>query len=544
MDKEKLQSRFAAMKQDSSSWTAAWRDLATYICPNRGFFSGTPNDGKTFDHRTVIDSTQTRALRTMAAGMTSGLTSPSRPWFKLGIADEELMNKQAVSIWLATVQERMMSVFSKSNIYGALYSMYEEIGTFGTAAMVLLEDYEDVIRARNFTVGEYYLATNSKGLASCFAREYYKTVDQMVEEFGYNNCSESTRTNYDNKNFNVWVKVNHLIEPSREHTSGNLLKKAYNSYYWEEGVSTDKLLSESGFNEFPVLAPRWSVTTTSDIYGRGPSWDCLGDVKMLQKLQKNKLLGLDKTVNPPVQVDSSVIGEPNLLPGGVTRASATVPNVGVRSTYQVAVDLSAIEMTIRESQSAINSTFYKDLFMMISQNNSPTMTAREVVERHEEKLLMLGPVLEKLESELLDPLIGRTFNIMNRVGLIPQPPEELQGMEMKVDYVSVLAQAQKMVGTTAIEQVTRFVMNFAGVNPTVLDVLNPDATATEYARLVGVSPKIIRSPEEIQQLREARAEAQAAAQQAPDLSAAIQGAKNLSETRLDNNSALSALLGR
>lgn len=540
MDLNYYNKQLEAMKQEANSWNSAWKDIKDYICPARGFFSEQPNQGKSYDHKKIIDSSHIRYLRTLASGMTSGLTSPSRPWFKLVLSDEDLMLYQPVAIWLATIQDRMFTLFAKSNIYSSLYNVYEEVGSFGTACLGVFDDEMQMLRGRNFTCGEYFLTVNNRGMVEGFGREYWKTVDQMVAEFGYENCSRSVRSRFDNKDYGSWQKVGHIIEVNRERDVLRLdsRNKPYKSCYWELDSGADLPLHESGFDEFPILGPRWGVATTFDIYGRGPGWDSLGDVKMLQKLQKDKLLGIDKLVNPPIQVDSSVIGEPNLLPGGTTKVSSISPNSGVRSSYMVNIDLNALQMTIKETQDAIAKNYYYDLFMMLANQGGKIMTATEVAERNSERLLMLGSVLERLENELLDPLINRTFNIMIRNGMIPQPPQELQGLDIDVEYISILAQAQKMVGTNSIEQVAGFMGNLSAVKPEVMDNLNVDYSVREYARLVGAPPEMLRSAEEVQMIRDQREQAQQEEKemQAANLNAQTiaTGAKTLSEVKNNN----------
>lgn len=545
MDRKDAEKRFEAMKQEAQSWRAAWQELAKYISPTRGFFDGTPNSGTALDHKTVVDGSPSRAARILASGMTSGLTSPSRPWFKLGLNDIELGEYMPVKMWLGGAQSRMMAAYSKSNIYGVLHSIYEEIGTFGTASALILEDPLDVIRGRNFTAGEYFLGSDASGRVNSFGREYWMTVGQIVEEFGIENVSSGTKNLFELGSVDKWVKVRHLIEPNKLRKEGYKDSKnmAYRSCYWEIGAPMDMWLRESGFEDFPVLAPRWGLTTTADIYGRGPGWDALGDVKMLQKMQRDKLIALAKSIDPPVQKDASIQGDVNTLPGGITYSSGTLPNAGVRPAYQIQPDLKSIEFAIERTQGAIRETFYSDLFLMLSQSDRRQMTAREVAERSSEKLLVLGPVLERLESELLDPLIDRTFNIMLRNGMLPPPPPELEGVEIKVEYISTLAQAQKMVGTTAIEQGVAFVGNVAAAFPQVLDVVNPDEAVREYGEMLGLPPKIIRSPEEIDAIRKQKQQAAAAAQQAQMMGSMVQGAKVMSDTKIGQNSALDAMLG-
>jgi hypothetical protein len=543
MDGQLYKKRFLAIKQEANTWVSAWKDISKYIKPTRGFFGELPNQGRTIDTKTILDSLPGRSARILAAGMTSGLTSPSRPWFKLGLTDTDLMEFDPVKIWLEDVQTRMMGVYSKSNIYGVLHSMYEEIGLFGTSASIILDDFHDMIRGRAFTAGEYYLGTGPDCRVNTFGREYWLTVGQLVKEFGIDKVSDQVKSLFNNNDIDKWVKVNHLIEPNASRIPGMKDNKnmSFRSTYWEEGSGLD-MLRQTGFEDFPVLAPRWDVTTSADVYGKGPGWESIGDVKMLQKMQREKLIALDKIVNPPVQKDASVQGEVNTLPGGVTISSATTPNAGVRPSYQINPDLGALENSIMRTQESIQKNFYSDLFLMMAQSDRRQMTAREVVERHEEKLLMLGPVLERLESELLDPIIDRTFNIMMRSNLVPPPPKELQGMDIHVDYISMLAQAQKMVGTTALEQFNNYIGTIYTLNPDIVDLVDFDENATSYGQMLGISPKIIRGKETVATIRKQKQAALAQQQQAQNAQAMAQGAKTMADTPLGQNSALDAAL--
>jgi hypothetical protein len=218
-------------------------------------------------------------------------------------------------------------------------------------------------------------------------------------------------------------------------------------------------------------------------------------------------------------------------------------NTKVEPAYTIAPRLQEITLDIQDLRNAIKETFFVDMFLMLANTDRRQITAREVAERHEEKLLMLGPVLERLESELLDPLIGRTFNVMLRAGLLPPPPQELQGRNLKVEYISMLAQAQKMVGTTTVEQLSAYVGSLTAVVPEVIDKFNADKAVDRYADMLGVESEIIRGDEEVAEIRKRRAEMIQQQQQMEQVQAAAQGAKVLSETRVGENSALDALLG-
>lgn len=545
-DRKPLEKRLAAMKAEAASWIPSWKDLSTYIAPTRGFFEDQPNHGREIDHQIVMDGGPEQALETMAAGLTSGLTSPSRPWFKFGLSDPQLMKWGPVREWLDIARHSVLSIFDRSNFYGWVNSIYKEIGGFGTGCGIGLEDYRTVIRFRNFTIGEYWLGTGADGRVNAFGREYNMTVGQVVEQFGISNVSATVKSNYDNGKVDVWVKVSHLIEENASRKQGKLdyLNMPWRSCYWETGAAADRFLARRGFEDFPVVAPRWDLTTTANIYGRSPGWKALGDSKMLMKQQKDYLIALDKIVDPPVQADASVEGEVNTLPGGLNRSSANLPNAGVRPAYQINPDLKAILDGIQRTQQKIDRAFFVDLFNTIGQLEGSGRTALEIAARNQEKLLLLGPLLERLESELLDPTVDRTFNIALRGGAIPPPPRELDGMEIKTEYISMLAQAQKAVSIGSIQTTVSMAGNLAGVQPDILDVIDFDAAVSEVADATGAPAKIIRDEASIAKRRKARAQEKQQVENSQAAAAGVQGAKLLSETKLDQNSALDAVAGR
>jgi hypothetical protein len=544
--------RFNDMKAEGQKWHPTLKELSIFCNPTRGSFDNNmPNNGSKIDHRKQIDGHARRAVRTLASGMTSGLTSPSRPWFALSVEDQLAAELPAVKLWLTDSRDRMLDVFARSNTYGALHTVYEEIGTFATACMLVEEDIQDVIRCRSYTAGEYYLSIGKDGRVNGFCREFSMTVDQLVRDYGYENCSMTVQAEYDNDQLDKWIKVRHLIEinDQRQPDRADNKNMQYRSIHWEESHCDEGYLRWSGYEEFPILGPRWDVTTTADIYGKGCGWDALGDTKMLQKEQREKLMSIDLVNRPPMQVDASVNGEPNTLPGGVTRSSMMVPNGGVRAAYQINPDINALREDIAEVKRAISEAFYSDLFLMLHSADLGRMTATEVAERQSEKLQILGPVLERLESELLNPLIERTFNIMLRNGLLAEIPEELQGVSLKIKYISILAQAQKMVGVTAMQQHLGMVGNMAQAKPDVVDIVDWDEAARESADMLAISPKLINTRDKVKTMREERAQAQQQAQQqamALETMKATKSAsgaiKDIGDTNVGENSALSATL--
>ena len=540
--------RLKDLKHEANSWLDHWRDIAEHMLPQKGrYLSGDDtsenNDGKK-KHQKIINGSANDALRIIAAGMQGGLTSPSRPWFVLSLADEELREYAPVREWLHTVRQILLHIFSRSNFYSSVHGMYKELAAFGTSAMFIEEDFQSVIRCRPMTIGEYFVALDHTYRPSVLYRQYAMTASQLVEKYGEKAVSEAVLTAFKHGSKETKFNIVHACEPR----SGMNPKRkdapgmAYRSMYFELNCDPDRVLKDAGYKMRPFVAPRWDVTGV-DAYGSCPGMDSRGDVKMLQKMEADKLKALAKMVDPPMNAPSSMKGKGGtIVAGGVNYVDVGQGMQGFVPAYQVNPNLQNMAFEIDRVEQRIRRYFFNDLFLAIL-NNEHTMTATEVAKRHEEKMLMLGPVLERLQHELLDPVIDRVFTIAQDLDVLPPPPKELQGMDIKVEYISLLAQAQKMIGTTAIEQTAAFVGNLAAVNPEVLDKFDMDEAVDQYADMVGVPPRIIRSDDKVAEIRAAKAERAQAAEMMQNAGALAQGAKVMSDTRMNQNSALDVLMG-
>ncbi|AKE95961.1 Bacteriophage head to tail connecting protein [Cronobacter sakazakii] len=542
--KEQLTKQLAQLEQERKTFEPHWRELSDFIIPRGSrFLTSEANRGDRRNTK-IVDPTATMANRTLSSGMMSGITSPARPWFKLATPDPEMMDYGPVKLWLETVQNRMNDMFNKSNLYQSLPIIYSSLGTFGTGALAVLEDDEDVIRTMPFPVGSYYIANSPRlSVDTCF-RKFSMTVRQLVREFGLNNVSSSTKSAFENGTYEKWVDVVHAVYPNMNRETGkmNAKNKAFRSVYFEVGGDNDKVLRESGYDEFPVMAPRWEVNG-EDVYGSScPGMIALGQVKALQLEQRRKAQQIDKQTNPPMIGPTSLKTQRvSLLPGDITYVDQVTGAEGLRPAYMVNPNLGDLLGDIQDTRQLINSAYFVDLFMMLQNVNTRSMPVEAVIEMKEEKLLMLGPVLERLNDEFLDPLIDRAFSMMARKNMLPPPPDVMQGMPLRIEYISVMAQAQKAIGLSSLERFVGFVGNLASAKPEALDKLDVDQAIDNYAVMSGVSPTVVVPQEQAQQTRNDRAQQQQQAMALQTGMAAVQGAKTLSEAKTADPNLLTAL---
>jgi Bacteriophage head to tail connecting protein len=537
---QRLRSRHEALKTERSSWLNDWRDIAEQMRP-RGFREtrSEVNKSDRSKQRNIINFTPIEARRTLATGMANGITSPSRPWFRLTLPDPAVAELPSSKAWLLQVARALLQLLARSNIYKGLNTVYDDIGTFGVTAMHVEPDLEDGARAYNFPVGSFSLAASARGSIDTIFREVSLTVAQLVELFGLERCSRTVQNMHRQGSFDTRIEVVHAIYPNSDYTEGRFGQegKRFCSDWWEEQAaqeSDELFLREAGFERFPVLCPSWT-RTGEDVYGTGPGFDALGDCRALQLLERRTLQGAEKLMTPPMSAPVSARNTPvSLLPGDVNFIDSLATGQALRAAVDVnPTGITVAEAKIRQHEERIRRAFYAHLWLLITEQTGQ-MTATEVGQRREEKLQQLGAVL--------DPLLDLLFDIAAQLGMIPPPPDELQGLELKPEYISIMAAAQKLLATTGLERLAAFVIELAQGNPASLDKLDWDQLIDEYADALGVSPSTVLTDEAVEAIREARQKLQA---QAQEMAAAQQGAdtaKTLADTKLEQPSALTAML--
>lgn len=561
--------KYAQLENERSTFVPHWRDLNDYILPRRGrFFTADSNRGERRSQR-IIDSTATSASRTLQAGMMSGITSPARPWFRLKFSEDGLNDFGPVKQWLSDVEKAMNTAYLRSNLYNVLPTVYGDIGTFGTGCVYVEEDLDTGVRFYPFPIGSYFLAQNNKLEVDTFLREFRMTARQVIGKFAtdpetgkidFDKLSPYIKNLHDNGNSETWIDVCHLVEPNENYDPSKTAKKfkKFKSVYYEKGTSgssigggafvggavSTRLLSESGYDIFPVLAPRWEVTG-EDVYGTNcPGMVALGDVRQLQTGERRAAQALEKMVNPPMVGPISLRNaKASILPGNITYVDDRNAGAGFRPAHQVDFRVDLLEQKQEQIRQRIKRAYFEDLFLMISQSDRRQFTATEINERREEKLLAIGPVLEQLNQDMLDPLTDITFSMLEKQNKLPPPPEEIQGRDLKVEYISIMAQAQKVVGLGGIERFSGFVGNLLQLNPESADKLDLEKMIDVYGDLTSIPAGIVRPDEEVEEIRTQRRQAE---QQRAEIEAASQGVQNakaLSETDTSKPSALTALAG-
>ena len=553
---ERLTKKGQQLKAErDEKWLPKWKNQRDYLAPADGQFEGDlKNDGKRRDQR-INNQKPVRSAKIGAAGMASGLASQSRPWILIQ-PPQGVPNNSAVQQWLYAVQMSIHGVLARSNFYNILPQVCHSEMVYGTGAMSALPDDEDVVRFYHYPVGTFALATSARGQIDTFYREYSMTPRQIVQQFGKDNCSAQVKLLAE-QGQNTNICVCHLIEPNPDADMTKMDNRSmpWKSTYWEDGKQNECILRQSGFKSFPIMAPRWDVNGVN-VYGTGPGDVAIGKSQELQLLEADKMRLVQLYARPSLTAPISIRGQgANTVPGGITWVPDNLVGAAMRPSYEPnPAALVNVRAEIAECEQDISEAFYEDLFLLISQSEG-TMTAYEVAQRKEEKMLMLGPVVERNNDELFDPLIDQVFSIMYEASipywmglregepLIPPPPEELQGVPLRVEYVSILSQAQKAVAASGIERAIQFTSLLAQAQPDAFDKINSDVAQEEYFTAIGVPPTLLRSQDEVDAIRQARAQAQQQQIMAEQAAQMVDSAKTLSETPTPGDSALPAMIG-
>lgn len=557
-EKKKLARKLNELYEKRRDYVNRWIEIRDYQLPFIGEFDET-GDKLTPARRKDLKIAQGvawLAAQVFAAGVMSGLTPPSRQWFRFAFKRPDLNgNVEAMKV-LDQRQEIVSYILAKSNFYNSVHSVYLEL-PFGQCPLAIFYDPQNGVRFQAMTIGTYALGVDGYGKVDTVARKYEMTLQQIINCFGVDalpkNLQEQVKAGVglDKKH-----QVNWLVEPNDNRLPGYVdkLNMPYRSVYWLDKSQEDEFLYVGGFEEWAIPVARYLVNGLEP-YGKGPGWFAEGDSKMLQLLKKDYLTAVELSIKPPMKGPAQLMnnGGINLIPGGLTAVDDQSQQY-VTPLFDVKLDLAHAQQEIIRIEDAIKRAYSADLFLMLDSLDNGRMTAREVMERTQEKLQQLGPVVERLQDEFLNPVIHRVYSIIERSGGFPPIPQELLELigdeDIEVDYISPLAQAQKMSGLVNIEQGIAQVAQMAQLWPEVLKKIDPLATISKYFEMLGAPAVMQRSNEAVAEILAQEQKAMQEQQEMANTMAMAQAAapladaaKNMTDAANDTNPALTSWLG-
>ena len=492
-----IMARFDRLKTGRQNWETHWQEVADYMQPRKADVTRTRSRG---DKRTelIFDSSPIQAVELLAASLHGMLTNPSTPWFSLRYKDEGLDSDDEAKLWLEGVTDTMYTAFNRSNFQQEIFELYHDLITFGTAAMFIEEDQDDLLKFSTRHINEIFITENDKGRIDTVYRKFKITLRAAFQQFG-ENLSEEARNKVEKDPFDE-IDILHAVYPRQDFDPRKKDKKnmEFESVYVEYKNGNE--LSVGGFVEFPFVVPRY-LKASHEIYGRSPATTALPDVKMLNEMSKTTIKAAQKQVDPPLLVpDDGFLLPVRTVPGGLnfyrsgTRDRIEPLNIGANNPLGLNME--------EQRRTAIRNVFYVDQLLL---QQGPQMTATEVIQRNEEKMRLLGPVLGRLQSELLKPMIDRCFAILLRNNQFAPAPDFLSGQDIEIEYVSPLAKAQKGTELSSITRAIEILGSLANVAP-VFDYINFDSLVKHIADLVGVPQKVLKLQSQVNAEREQQAQ--------------------------------------
>lgn len=522
---ETIKQELSQMQSERSGFESHWQDLVDYLLPFRQAILAQRTQGvKAMGY--IRDSTATLALMLFAAGISSKMANKAIPWFTLQVEDDYLKNHRETRLWLEQVEQIFYNVFHKSNFYTADQEANLDVGGFGTAPIFVGPHPVWGVCYHTLSIAEIYVATDAYGQIDTLFRKFQFTAKQMADQWGREKVSRQVQEALKGDRPLSKTTIIHAVKPRRQRDQKALDSRnmPWMSVYAE--LDNNHLLEEGGYNEFPYIVSRYFVMP-GEVYGRSLGMIALPDIKELQIRVRDTTKAGQLALDPPVLLPhDSFAGQPiKKVPGGLTFVRADGAMQDKIGVFPTAGNLPWSEQELEGMRQRIGRTFFSDLMLLAMDKQ---VTLGEFLQVAQEKMQLLGPFLGRLQTERYNPLFDRTFHLLWEQGKIPPPPPELIGedgrLKYRVEYISPLAKAQKMSESQGIIQGTGYLGQVAAANPEILDILDWDEAGRMVLENYGVPARLLRDPDMVDQMRQARAKAQQQEQMAAMM---MQGAQQI-----------------
>jgi len=479
-----LYKKYETLKSSRHNWQNHWDEISTYVMPKKDNIYGFQVVGEKKSNR-LYDTYAITALENMTSGLHGMLTNPSTVWFGLTSGDSDKDQLDAVQKYLQTAVDVMINAMNQSNFQTEIYEVFLDLGSFGTSVLRVEKDEQDLLRFKAIPIYECVIAENERSVIDTTFYEYDMTVENIVKMFPdtvTEDVKEKAAIDPSQK-----IKILHVVQPSANIDISGGKKITSQAFESTHILSTTKtVLKEAGFNENPHIVPRWSKVS-GEIYGRSPAMKSLADIKMGNKMKKATIEGAQLAVAPPTQApDDGVILPLDLRPRGINFYRA-----GTKDRIEpinIAGNVNLGEALIEQVHANIDRAFFLDKLQI---READRMTATEIVQRRDEQLRTLGPILGRQHHELLKPLIERVFNILERAGKMPDIPTELKDTDLQVLFTSQIAKAQRSAEGDSFSKTMQLVLPVVEIAPEIMDNFDVDAIARFAANIHGLPHEIL-----------------------------------------------------
>jgi|ERR1700722_6737274 len=527
-----------------ATWDSQYYQLRAFFAPRDGRIDPSQvNYGGRQDFK-IINEVGIHSLHILASGMLTGMSNQTRFWFSMHCENRECDMQPDVRQWFERVDDEIRKTMLKSNFYDTLLKHYKAKALYGTDAFSIEQDAQTDIVCKSFPNMSYTLAVDSVDRVDLIIREMSMTARELMEKFGPDTVSPAVKNYKESTSGGVqetYVPVCHVICRGNYFDQSNTGEptKEWLSLWYEIGDYNAKvgLLHIGQFMESPIIVGRWDVIG-ENIYGESPAMDCLGSNMSLQCWEERLAQAAEKELNPPM-LASSVLDPRRLttLPGEISFVDARDTKGVFAPAYQIDFKVDAGIKMIERIEARIKDLLFVNVFQTFMESDRREITAEEIRAKMQEKLQVLGPVVERNINESLAPAVMRIFRIISRIpGRIPPMPKALQdqygGMlyGFRPTFKSILGSAAEMVGINNIQTVLQIAGSEAALAQGTMDNIDVDETIRIVGRLANVPNAMMRTKAQVSQVRQARAQQQQQAEVADNAQKLAQAAQTAAQT--------------
>lgn len=519
-----IKQKMQKLRSERMNWETHWQDIADHILPRKNTVIRKQSDGQKRQF-ILLDNVGMHSNELLAGALHGLLTNPNSEWFELTTGDSQLDMDDEVRKWMQETVRNMHNVLNNSNFQTEIHELYIDLCSFGTACMQMEEDDERYVRFSTKFIADFFIVENNMGYVDQLYREWKWKADQIVAEFGFDNCPKKVQDAFTKMQDEQFCVV-HAVYPKSvmgEHDTD----MSYVSQYSMPDQRANLRVGE--FASFPYLTPRWTKAA-GETYGRSPGMNALPELQVLNKMNETMLIGAQKMVDPPLQLpDDGFIMPIITRPGGLNyyRAGSNDQIKPVFANTNVDFGYQAME----DRRKRVRDTYFVDQLQL--QQNGPMMTATEVLQRTEEKMRLLGPMLGRQQAELLRPMIDRLYRIMVARGAIKPAPAKIDKRPVDVRYSSLIAKSQRVNEGQSVLRLIQAAAPFIQMNPQTAQNFNGDQAVRILANIYGAPQEVLWGQKDVDAQRAATAkqqqQMQQQMQQQQTLETASQGAKVVSE---------------
>lgn len=528
------------------------QEIADYFRPIRSDMIGTKIEGDKNQFSRIQDSFPILAAETLASIFNGVITNRSVKWFNLSTINQELTEDNEVSEWLTEATEIMWNKLYNplSNFEQAHQESLKDLVTFGSIATKIEEGKGFILNYLPLHFKNFLIAENDEGKVDTIVLKSTMEAKQIVSKWdNIGEIHETIREAFEKdpyKKFDIQLHI--YPRQNRDKAKIDKLNKAYEGVWVD--VKNKVIIEEIGWDVMPIAIGR-SEKAIGEVYGTSRAMMALPDAKQLNLIWKQYVDSVELVLRPPLTLNADFEGRINLSPGALNKAKQNASYAG-RAAIEPILTVGNINGTldlVQEKVARLREIFFLDKLKIM---DNPNATATQVMELRAESFRIMSSIATSMQ-EYLDGLLARTFDILFRKSfavndldggqssftplpdaIFPELPDKLkEAPDLKVNFINPINQAQQITELNSIDVLIQTTLTLAQASPGVMDVVNFDNVLRKKTSILNIDPELVNDKESVDQMRQARQEAQQKQQDLEQAQLQSSAAKNYKDAGVE-----------